>query len=130
MFSESDPRLLRMLQDLAAAQADIAHTLELLAQRNAVPPPREPTKRPRLPQNKELREWHTFRAFYQRLEAIVRRDNHLSPDDRVTKEMIFAAGGPAPKTTSRNMADPHGLRPDFWPPSTWPVDPPGRPADK
>lgn len=80
-------------------------------------------RRTHLPQNKELREWQAFRAYFQKLEERVRRDNHLQSDDEVTKEMIYAAGGPSPKTMTRHQ-EYHGLKPVQWPPSTWPKHPP------
>lgn len=83
-------------------------------------------RRPHLPQNKELREWHTFCAYFQNLERIVRRENHLKPDDEVTREVLYAAGAPSPKTITRIMVETHGLTPDQWPPSTWPADSPRR----
>ena len=81
-------------------------------------------KRPHQPQNKQFRDWESFRAHLQEVERRVRRDNHLRPADLVTKEMIYAAGGPAPRTLLRIMVDTHGLQPDQWPPSTWPVESP------
>jgi hypothetical protein len=96
-------------------------TAQLNGTRHATPPPRT---RAHQPQNKELREWAPFVAYYQKLERAVRRDQHLRPDDEVTKTMIWTAGGPSPKTTTRIMVDTHGLLADQWPPSTWPTEPP------
>lgn len=77
------------------------------------------------PQDKELRDWGRCVAYFQGLEKTVRRDQHLGPDERVTKLMIWEAGGPHPKTTTRIMVKTHGLLADQWPPSTWPTEAPG-----
>lgn len=76
--------------------------------------------RPLVPQNKELRTWAGFRTYYQNLETAVRADLHLGPDDEVTREMIYTAGGPPPRTTHRIMTRTFFLLPNFWPPSIWP----------
>jgi hypothetical protein len=91
-----------------------------------VPEPQPPGKKIYRPQNKALREWHTFRAHFQHLEHIVRRDHQLEPDDEVTREMLYAAGGPPPKTMTRHQEF-HGLKSEQWPPSTWPEEAPSRP---
>ena len=75
------------------------------------------------PQNKELREYDTFRRYYQHLERVARRDLQLPDDVEVTKEMIYRAGGPSLKTTTRIMTRTHGLLADQWPPSSWPDRP-------
>jgi hypothetical protein len=87
---------------------------------NATPTP----KRRPVPQNKEHRTWSGFRTDLQHFEASVRRDNHLKPDDEVTEEAIYAAGGPHPRTLKRTMVLTYGLSPDLWPPSIWPKTPP------
>jgi hypothetical protein len=82
-----------------------------------VPKPR----RKHVPQNKKHRDWAGFRADLQHFEAIVRRDNQLGPDDEVDKEMIYAAGGPHPRTVARTMVETYHLALDYWPPSIWPA---------
>ena len=82
-----------------------------------------PLRRTRhVPQIRELREWHSCRAYFQRFEREVRRDLQLGPDDEVSKEMLHAAGAPSAKTILRVMVETHGLRPEQWPPSTWPEE--------
>jgi hypothetical protein len=92
----------------------------------------EPTSRPKnklhRPQNKLFREWHTFRAHFQHLEKVIRRDHQLGTYDEVPKEMVSAAGGLPVKTMGYHM-EWHGLRLDQWPPSTWPEAAPSRPSD-
>jgi hypothetical protein len=78
--------------------------------------------RPHVPQIKELREWSSCRAYFQRLEREVRRDLQLGDDHEVTKEMLHAAGAPAVRTITRIMVETYGLVGDQWPPSTWPDD--------
>jgi len=80
------------------------------------------------PQNKLFREWHTFRAHFQHLEKVIRRDHQLLEADQVTREMVCTDGGIPPKTLRYHM-EWHGLRPEQWPPSTWPETAPPRPAD-
>jgi Phage integrase, N-terminal SAM-like domain len=70
------------------------------------------------PANINHRTWRGFVLDMQRLEGIVRRDNQLEAHDIVSKEMIFAAGGPLPKTTTRTMKG-YGLPARRWPPSLW-----------
>jgi hypothetical protein len=82
-----------------------------------------------LPQNPKWRIWSSFRAEMQRLEKIVRRDNHLGPDGLVTEEAMYAAGGPHPRTGLRIRVKSYGLRPDQWPPSTWPAELSGQNSD-
>jgi hypothetical protein len=128
-----DPRvdlLIRLLGNAVEAARTQSAIIQSLTQadrdrRDGHPVPR----RLHQPQNKALREWHTFRAHFVALERSVRRDNELQPGDEVTKEMLYAAGGPPPKTMTRHQ-EYHGLRADQWPPSTWPKDPPLRPEDK
>jgi hypothetical protein len=128
-----DPRvdlLIRLLGDAVEAARTQSAIIQSLTQgqeqrRNGHSVPR----RQHQPQNKALREWHTFRAHFVTLERKVRRDHGLLPGDEVGMEMLYAAGGPPPKTMLRHM-DYHGLRHNQWPPSTWPEQPPVSPADK
>ena len=84
-------------------------------------PDKEPkAKRRHVPQNKELRDWGSFRAFFQNLERVARHDLHLKPDATVTREQLYTQGGPSPKTITRVMVETYGLTPAQWPPSTWP----------
>jgi hypothetical protein len=138
MFPGDDPGR-ELLINVIKAQADgirtLAATVHVLqdALRNGhvefepvLPATPEKPRRRHLPQNKELRSWRTFVAYFQNLERIVRRENHLRPDDVVTREMLYAVGAPSPKTITRIMVETHGLRADQWPPSSW-SEPP---ADK
>ena len=129
MFDDEELRKsVRDLLEVARLQAlAIEH---LTAQRNGTigslpSTPTEPEKRPHQPQNKELRDWLGFRGYFQHLEEDVRDKSHLAPDDRVTKAMIYAAGGPPVKTITRIMTERYGLLHDQWPPSTWPAEGPG-----
>lgn len=70
------------------------------------------------PSNSKHRTFRGFALDLQRLERIVRRDNHLEHDDAVTKEMLYAAGAPMPRTIWNTMKG-YALRSDQWPPSTW-----------
>jgi hypothetical protein len=101
------------------------------SQRNGIPAAREADLPESVsagyrPQNPELREYDSCRKYYQALEAAARRDLHLPNDVDVTKEMIYRAGGPSPKTTTRIMTLAHGLLADQWPPSTWPEEAPNQ----
>jgi len=70
------------------------------------------------PSNSKHRTFRGFALDLQRLERIVRRDNHLEHDDGVTREMLYAVGAPMPRTIWNTMKG-YGLRSDQWPPSTW-----------
>lgn len=72
------------------------------------------------PQNTEFRDWKGFRAHLQDIEAKARK--HLGPRAKITKEVIYAHGGPHPRTTTRIMTFTFGLQSDYWPPSTWSED--------
>lgn len=140
MFPDANPReslLFRLLEHQAEAVRILAAANHVLMQ-NALESPQgrrimaevaaevtpRSTKRRHQPQNKELRDWGGFRAYFQRLERVVRGNNRLGPDDEVTKEMVYAVGGPSAKTITRIMVETYDLKPDHWPPSTWPADSP------
>ena len=147
MFPSDDPGrdlLLRLLMQSVETARSLAAINQWLTQ-NAFDPSRrnghepaskskadEPTPRPKnklhRPQNKLFREWDFFRAHFQKRERDIRHRDHLGPEDEVTREMVYADGGPPPKTMGYHM-EWHGLRPSQWPPSTWPEAAPPRPAD-
>jgi DNA invertase Pin-like site-specific DNA recombinase len=140
MFPSDDPGrdlLLRLLMESVETARSLAAINQWLTQnafersrRNGHEPESESRAKNKLhrPQNKLFREWHTFRAHFQDLEKKLRRDQHLRPEDQVTREMVYAADGILPKSLQRHM-EWHGLRLDQWPPSTWPELAPPRPAD-
>lgn len=147
MFPSDDPGrdlLLRLLMESVETARSLAAINQWLTQnafdqsrRNGHEPESEaradePTPRPKnklhRPQNPIFREWHTFRAHFQQLEKVIRRDHQLRDEDQVTREMVCTDGGLPPKTLRYHM-EWHGLRPEHWPPSTWPDAAPARPAD-
>jgi len=117
-----DADALRELLDVLRLQAE---ALAAMANREAGRPPPasgRADRRPHQPQNKAFRDWRRFRDHMQNLEQTVRLEHNMGPESRVTKEMIYAAGGPPAKTLTRIMTDTFGLAPTDWPPSTWPAD--------
>jgi hypothetical protein len=123
MFGSED--LIRELLEVNRIQAQAL--FEALRRNGVAPHEQAKPRRPHQPQNKGFREWATFRAFMVNLEQTIRRDHHLGPDAVVTREQIYALGGPPLRTLRRIMQETHGLLPDQWPPSTWPPDLPRKP---
>jgi len=89
--------------------------------------PPAPKRAGHRPNEKAMREWTPFCQRYQKLEREIRRDKHLTPEDPVDREMMYANGGEHPKAMRDHMLW-HGLRPDQWPPSTWPEEAPETPG--
>jgi hypothetical protein len=77
------------------------------------------------PRERELREWHSFRTYFQKREAAYRHDHRMGPDERLTKQMLSSVVGYVPRHITRLMVETHGLLADQWPPSTWPEEAPG-----
>jgi hypothetical protein len=124
-------RLLRLLEDIQETQRETARTQRLLAQQlNGRAPSTDaehPVSRGHVPQNKDYRDWAGFSRHLQEIERSIRRDHHLRPEDEVSREMVYAAGGPSPRTLKRIMEKTYGLKPEQWPPSSWPKEPPTAP---
>jgi hypothetical protein len=75
-------------------------------------------KRPHRPVNERHRTYASFRAAMCELEDAVGDVKHK------TKVVVCALGPDSVKTVTRTMVECYGLRPQQWPPSTWPAEPP------